>query len=356
MTRILHVCEVAKGGIGTYIDLIWAVRNPDDTHLVVAPQSHAHCITSHMDRVLYPDQGRGARTLGALVKATRQAIRDFDPDIVFLHSTFTMVMLPFLAMPGQRAKVIYCAHGWAQSRYQGGMKRWIVAQVEGKLPRLSHRVLSISEHDLQLARTERYAGAHVMIEGAALLPPNPSELVKQSDAIKLLFIGRFAKQKGLDLLLEALARVRETRKDIVLEIAGGQAEELGAAAPDGVTFLGWLDHAGVAERCAAADALVVPSRWEGFGMVVVEAMAQSTPALVSRRGALPDLVVEDRTGLTFDLTVEAMAACLSGLEKAKLRDMRPHCLAAYESRYHPSRFGMELASLFDAVQAKSPAQ
>lgn len=131
------------------------------------------------------------------------------------------------------------------------------------------------------------------------------------------FLGRLQiEDKGLDLLLLALARLGEAAK-IRLEIAGGppekaeslrvRAADLGLA--DRVRFLG--EVADAATALARWDLLVLPSRREGFGLVLVEAMAAGRPVVASRAGGIPEVVEDGVTGLLVPTEdVQALAEAL----------------------------------------------
>ncbi len=348
MTRILHVSEVAKAGVGTYLDLIWEVRDARHSHRAVLPSTHPDGMASDMPRITYATAGRGLVCVWQMIRATLAEMRSYKPDIVFLHSSYAMALLPLLWFA--RVRVVFCAHGWPSDRYEGGWKRRLVGAFERVLPRLADRVLNISDHEHRLAMRRGLAARSVMIESAALafevdqtLPDRPG--------IRLLFVGRFARQKGLDILLRAFAKLQ--REDITLDLVGGTVAEImgdvGTALPKGVQCLGWMDRPEVAQQMAKADALIVPSRWEGFGLVIAESMSYGTPALVSNVGAMPDLVSDGETGIVFDLQVAALLACLEGLDKAALGMMRPGCKKVYEARFHPSRFGAELNALFEEL-------
>jgi glycosyltransferase involved in cell wall biosynthesis len=103
----------------------------------------------------------------------------------------------------------------------------------------------------------------------------------------LLAVGRQERQKGLDVLLEAFSRLRQEEQDARLFIAGRDGSEtsrlhsiagvLGLG--ETVQFLGIRSD--VPDLLCAADVLVFPSRWEGLGSVLLEAMALETPIVVS---------------------------------------------------------------------------
>jgi glycosyltransferase involved in cell wall biosynthesis len=137
------------------------------------------------------------------------------------------------------------------------------------------------------------------VERRAAEAPPPELALKEP---YLIAVGRLERQKGIDVLLHAFAQsaYRETHR--VLLVGRGNSEpqlrelatQLGIA--DRVTFAGWLDNPWSLMRRAAL--FVLPSRWEGFGNVVIEALASGTPVVVSDCAYGPKEIVSDgETGL-----------------------------------------------------------
>jgi glycosyltransferase involved in cell wall biosynthesis len=118
-----------------------------------------------------------------------------------------------------------------------------------------------------------------------------------ADDVELVVaVGRHEPQKGLDVLIEALPAVRARRPGVRVVVAGreGRATEALRALvdrtgqADAVTFLGMRDD--VPDLLAAGDVLAFPSRWEGAGGTLLEAMALECPIVTSSLATLLETV------------------------------------------------------------------
>ncbi|MFT4044517.1 MAG: glycosyltransferase family 4 protein [Gordonia sp. (in: high G+C Gram-positive bacteria)] len=128
----------------------------------------------------------------------------------------------------------------------------------------------------------------------------------RSAAPELLFAGRLEYEKGVQDLLAALPRIRRTHPGTTLTVAGTgtQVQWLIDTArrhrvTKAVTFLGAVDHEQLVTLMHRCSALVLPSRYEPFGIVALEAAATGAPLVVSTAGGLGEAVSESLTGLTF---------------------------------------------------------
>jgi glycosyltransferase involved in cell wall biosynthesis len=156
------------------------------------------------------------------------------------------------------------------------------------------------------------------------------------------FAGRLVAEKGLDLLLRAIAGIPGVR----LEVAGDGplrpdsmrlCEELKIS--DRVRFLGAVPLEAVAEVYARAALVCVPSVWEEpFGYAAAEAMAMERPVLATRSGALTELLADGRGFLAPEATPQALAATLVG---ALSDDRRRAEVASRARAYAASELGFD---------------
>ncbi len=165
----------------------------------------------------------------------------------------------------------------------------------------------------------------------------------------LLAAGRFDPVKGTPELFAALIRILGRRPDACAVVAGGipanpRAERHWCrqwleGAPDDVkhrvAFPGWLDPPALARQFREATALLVPSRFETFGLTALEAMLHGVPVVAAAAGALPELVTHDETGLLVPPGDSgALAAQASALLDEPRRATRLGQTAATAARAH----------------------
>jgi len=122
----------------------------------------------------------------------------------------------------------------------------------------------------------------------------------------VVYAGRLEAEKGVQTLIDALPAVRREVPDarVVVIGTGGAERDLRARARrrrlgDAVTFTGYVSDEDLRAIVAAADVVVVPSLYEPFGFVALEAMALGAPLVVARVGGLAEIVEDDRVGRTF---------------------------------------------------------
>jgi len=168
------------------------------------------------------------------------------------------------------------------------------------------------------------------------------------------FVGRLAEQKGIDLLLEAVARL-DHRLDVVVMGEGSLRAGLEARAARGdldgrVFFAGHRED--VPELLPAFDLFVFPSRWEGFGLAAVEAMAAGLPVVAAESDGLREVVVDGECGLLHRPgDVDSLVAALEEIMRDPERGRRMGAAgrARAMERFGAGRMAAEVLSLYTAL-------
>ncbi|MCB9450137.1 MAG: glycosyltransferase [Anaerolineaceae bacterium] len=193
-------------------------------------------------------------------------------------------------------------------------RRFPVRQVNGGLWRMADAGIAISDSIARFAREVEGAPAHKIhrIYYGLDFDPNAVDRGEARHALRheldlaegtpiIGIVCRLVEQKGVLYGLRAFWQIA-TASPAHLVIAGDgllrdkletEVQTLGIA--DRVHFLGWRED--VPQLMAAFDIFLLPSLWEGFGLVLLEAMAQQTPVVASAVSAIPEIVAEGQTGL-----------------------------------------------------------
>lgn len=165
-----------------------------------------------------------------------------------------------------------------------------------------------------------------------------------------LFVGRLSNEKGIHTLLRAWRNV-----DFPLRIAGSGPlkDAILSSELECIVYMGLISSEKISQEMQTASFLVMPSEWyEGFPMVLVEAMAHGLPVIASRLGSMVELVENGVTGLHFSPGDGADLAAKIQWAIEHPEDMRRMGLNArkvYELRYTPEENYRQLMSIYETA-------
>lgn len=278
-------------------------------------------------------------------RAVAAACRELRPDVVHTHGYRPDVV----AAGGARkagCPTVSTAHGFTG----GDWKNRAYERLQCRALRSCDAVVAVS---MPLAELLAEAGVprdrlHVIPNayGGRTAFASPDEaraaLGVPAAALHVGWIGRLGREKGADVLLEAVRRLAED--NVVVSVIGEgrerralekQAAALGVS--DAVRFHGFVPAA--ARLIRAFDVVVLSSRTEGTPIVLLEAMAAGVPVVASRVGGIPD-VVSEREALLVppeqpDLLASAIAATLRAPRSAAARASRAHLRLTTTSAVEP---------------------
>jgi glycogen(starch) synthase len=265
----------------------------------------------------------------------------YDFDVVHGHDWLVASACDHLAKRF-RAPFVVTIHATEYGRHQGWVEKHPQSYIHGVERWMANRAEKVVTCSAYMR--DHVADIYGLDEDRISVIPNgidPSELVPVDDLPTLrshfaepheklvLLVGRLVYEKGFQLALEALPALIERVGHLRFIVAGSgtaehelreQASELGL---DGYgTFLGWIGDDVLHSLYRIADLTVVPSIYEPFGLVALEAMASGCPCLVSDTGGLREVVPNEDVGLRFRSRDPASLAAMAErlLTDEELRD------------------------------------
>lgn len=185
----------------------------------------------------------------------------------------------------------------------------------------------------------------------------PSTLPTERPKPYFIYVGRLSDEKGILNLIESLKD-----KELELHIIGGGPleEEVKKRITDhaNIHYLGFKSRSEILPLVAAAQALVVPSIcFEGMPITILEAYSVGTPVLSSNLGPLPEMIIPNKTGETFDPhNKDQIAACLARWNSKTMDEkdeIRKTCKAYYFSNFTPELNESKLLAVYNnAIEDK----
>jgi glycosyltransferase involved in cell wall biosynthesis len=401
--RVLHVNKFLyrRGGAESYMeDLAELQRNAGDEvefFGMAHPQNPALRYARHFPSYIEMDpppsgltaQVRGvARMLHSSEAARGMAavLDDFRPDVVHLHNIYHQLS-PSLLRPVARRGIpavmtlhdykLACPsyqfldHGMPCQACLGGHFQHAVLRrcKGGSLPASLAVAVELSVHTLlrSYGPVQRFICPSAFLAGrmraAGVFPQRLRHIphfidvsglpVKSTPGGPLLVAGRLSKEKGVDIVVEALRSL----PDATLDVAGTGPEEqrlrrlADVAAPGRVRFHGLVPKQRVRELMLGATAVCMPSRWyENQPMTVLEAQALGVPVVASDLGGLPELVEDGVNGAL--ATADDAASFATALrpfvtDAAHGFAMRDGCRRHIEEAFSPAAHLHRIADVYD---------
>lgn len=353
--RVIHVAETIRGGIATYLREIIALqieRYDDGWVGAIIPREQIADLGELKGVRLFPIETAKSR-IGTAWRARRQLkaiLKKMDVDVVHVHSTFAGISC---RLPGRGARrktrFIYCPHGWAFSR--AGARTSLLA-------RFVERVLSYRCDGIVCVSGDEFSSAL-----NAGLPSTKLKLIKNGlpdrrhvagvevplwadEALRLLFVGRLDRQKGFDVLIDAVGRL--SRKVEVRVFGAAVLEgEYADQAPLWMHMHGWQGFEVIEPYLVDCDLLVMPSRWEGLPLTALEAMRAGRAIVASNVGGLAETVDDGTSGyLVPPDDPEMLASILATVDRESLNEMGKQGRKKFLREFLISNCERELASMY----------
>lgn len=355
--KILHIGEYVQGGVATYLHTIIGLDdNLFDEYVVLSEEKSSHDWNLSREKIYYYNYKRGIKGVIRAIGVVLNVIRKVNPDIIYCHSTWAGLIgrMAFL-IARKKSKIIYNAHGWSFLMETDNWKKNLYAFLEKLLAKYTDCIINVSRFEYNAAIDYGICENKMCVIYSGTEKPKDyfkeDNFIKDKTKVNLLFVGRFDTQKGVDYLIENFEKYLGNH--VHLYLIGDTILSHGKkyCVEDGrIFYLGWVPHNKIANYYCDCDAVIMPSRWEAFGLVAVEAMKYHKPVIVSNRGALPEIIDHGITGYVFDFdNPKSLYEIFNKLDKDELRLMGNNAFERYIHAYTADYMRENYKRLYESV-------
>ena len=266
------------------------------------------------------------------------------------------------------AHVVYQVHGGALPQDFFARSRMLTAFLRATL-QVPDLVVVLAQTELEAYRDFVPAQNVVALpNGIDCRPFDPVATVRSfpDQPLKLLYVGRIAREKGLYELLQGIRVANELGVDARLIIAGRGEEQprlrryahaIGIGSQ--VCFAGPVFGADKVKLFSGCDLFMLPSYAEGLPYALLESMAAGVPVVATPVGAIPDVMVDGTHGVLVpprDGKAIAQALALLGADRERLSWMSRACRRRVRAAFSIDRLAAELSGIYAALASRGAAQ
>lgn len=335
--RIMHIAweypPLVYGGLGRHVHALTVAQAAAGHEVTVVTQQHPDAPTDSIvdgvrvvrhaptpDIVFEPQHLIAWVTTldDALATSACALVPELLPEMVHCHDWMT-THAGVTAAAAADAPLVATIHATERGRHQGYLPNDISATVDSVERHLSNEATWVIACSRAM-RAEVQRQFDVPADKISVIPngidtrhwrttPAEKEAARHRWAPHgplLVFSGRLEAEKGIFTLIDAMPAILASRPDTQLIVAGqgGQSARFDEVVAernlgDHVRRTGWLPEADLKAMIAASDAAIIPSLYEPFGLVALEAMSLGAPVMCARTGGLADIVTDGQTGLLF---------------------------------------------------------
>ena len=317
--KIVHIAQSA-GGVAEYLYMV--LKNFNDSNyenILIVSEDYKEQIERFKPYVNYvyiismTREIELKKDIKAIFKV-RKVLKQVKPDIVYLHSSKAGAIGRIALAFNFCAKILYNAHGWYFNAQISEKKKKIFALIEKILAVKTNKIINISKSEYDSALRWKIAPERKMciIENGidfskfqnsdGLRTETRKKYDIKDEEIVIGVVGRLSEQKDPMTMIKAFELLAKEKNNIKLMYVGsGELEEevIKYAKEknilEKIMITGWVNN--VEKYIPAFDIAVLPSKWEGFGLVLIEYMACNKPIVGTNLGGIADIVKDNENGL-----------------------------------------------------------
>lgn len=343
--KIVHIAQSA-GGVAEYIHMFlenW--NNENYENILIVSQDYETKLDKFkkmVDEIYIIPMVRDIK-IKQDIRTTfkiRKLLKKIKPDILYLHSSKAGAYGRIAMLFNHKTKILYNAHGWYFNAKISEKKKKFIVLIEKILALRTNKIINISKSEYESAIKYKIAPEKKMciiengidfkkFEGCEKYREETRRKYNIKDnEIVIGVVGRLAEQKDPITTIKAFQEVHKQYKNVKLMYVGAgelENEVMEYAKENGlqnlVTVTGWVDNT---ERYIPAfDIAILPSKWEGFGLVIIEYMTCNKPIAASNVGGIADIIKDEENGFLvekedYKKLTQKIVEILNNKEKVKI--------------------------------------
>ena len=336
MKKIVHIAQ-SPGGVLEYIYMFLKEikkYNEYENILIVSEEyrDQEYRLKKYATEIYYLPMIREIQLKADMscVFKINKLLKQIKPDIVYLHSSKAGALGRIALLFNFKTKIIYNAHGWYFTAKIFEKKKRVFAFIEKILAIKTHKVINISQNEYDAALKYKVASKSKMCVIENGIDLERFENLEQyreeyrnkfnlsDNDIVIGVLGRISEQKDPMTTIKAFNILRKKYNNLKLMYIGDgdlkedvlkYAEE--NKLKQDIIITGWVNKS---ERyLSSIDIAILPSKWEGFGLAIVEYMAAEKPIVATRVGGIQNIIQSDENGILINL--ESVQELADSIEK-----------------------------------------
>lgn len=328
--RLLHIAQSAGYGVTIYVESL--IKSIDSSmyeqYLLGSEYYDSERFSSIVSKLITIKMDRNI-SFGDFftILKCREIVKELTPDIVYCHSAKAGIY-GRVACIGTKTKVVYNPHGWSFNMKCSLLKKIFYKYIEAVFTMMTNRIICISDYEYNSTPWYIPSSKLVVIKNGININQCYASLAVDKltrkvvgipeDAFVIGIIARISIQKGQDMLVDIATIVKQKIPNVFFLIVGGKSDDIpiekmidNNGLSNNFLITGEVDNA--IKYASLFDVAVLTSRWEGFGLVLLEYMVAGKPIVTFKVDAIPEIIIDRYNGLLVtsnDLIAFADAICL----------------------------------------------
>lgn len=321
--KIVHIAQSAGGVLEYLYMFLNNFKNEDYENILIVSQDYEKSLEKFKNIVKEAYIVPMTREIKLKqdimsILEVRKLLKKIKPDILYLHSSKAGAYGRIAMLFNHKTKILYNAHGWYFNANMSPKKKKVIALIEKMLAIKTDKIINISKSEYVSTLKYKIAPEKKMciiengidfkkFEGCEKYREVTRKKYNIKDnEIVIGVVGRLSEQKDPITTIKVFNEVYKENKDVRLMYVGsGDLEEevMEYAKANNlaqlVTITGWIDKA--EKYIPAFDIAILPSKWEGFGLALIEYMACNKPIVASNVGGITDIIKTENSGFLIEV-------------------------------------------------------